>query len=280
MHLVGLLRRSLVVLLLVCALPASGADKAKAQAMPQVTSPVTDALGVVPAERKAALESRLEQLAEERDLHIGIVLVASTKPDSLEAYGAKVVGAWSRGVTDGKDGVLLLIAKEDGQVFIDVGKGRGVMPYKDALNVVVTVMSPLLRDGDYATAFEAGVDALISAYNAATKPQVQPVEAPAPTTSNVATVSDHHWVLALVAATVVVRLLGWVVGRGLAGGLGSGAVFFLAWTMTGLTWVGVVCAALVFPVALGGRPGKSQKILGRPSATAGGTVGASGDWLR
>lgn len=276
MHLVGLLKRCLLVLLLLSALPLTAAENA--QGVPELSSRLTDGLGLIPAGRKEQLESKLEQLAKERGLQLGIVLIASTQPDSLEVYGARAVTAWRSKVTGGKDGVLLLIAKDDGRIFIDVGQGRGVMPYRDAMGVVVDVMAPQFRKGDYATGLDAGINALTAVFDAARKSQEQGADIPAPT--HLLSVADHRWLLALMVTVVTVRVLGLITGRMLAAVAGGGVVFFLAWTLTALTWVGAVCAGLVALLALGGAPGNSMKVIGRSTGGSAGTAGVSGDWLR
>lgn len=281
MHLVGLLKHCLLVLLLLSARPLSALPFTAAESvhgLPELSSRLTDGLGLIPAGRKEQLERKLEQLAKERGLQIGIVLIASTQPDSLEVYGARAVTAWRSKVTGGKDGVLLLIAKDDGRIFIDVGQGRGVMPYRDAMRVVVDVMAPHFRKGDYATGLDAGINALTAVFDGAGKSQDQAAETPAPT--RLLSVADHRWLLALVVTVVAVRVLGLITGRMLAAVAGGGVVFFLAWTLTALTWVGAVCAGFVALFALGGSPGNSMKVIGRSTGGSAGTTGASGDWLR
>ena len=276
MHLVEWLRRSLIVLLMLCALPASGAEEV--QAVPRVTTRLTDVPGVMPEARRAALEAKLEKLARVRGLHIGIVLVATTRPESPEAYGARVVDAWRSGVTGGKDGVLLLIAKDDGRVFLDVGRVRAVMPYKEGMRLVMGIMAPHFERGDYATGIAAGIQAMADYVEAEEKSKGQ--QSTTFEWSNALADVDHRLSLLLLGAVVVAGVLGRLIGRMLAGMVGGGAAAWLVWMLVPVGWIAIACGALVFFLVLGTPPGKSLRVLGQPSSGAGGTAGASGDWAR
>ncbi|WP_374483353.1 YgcG family protein [Zoogloea sp.] len=251
-----------------------------ATSVPELTGRVTDESGLMPAGNKAALESKLEKLAKERGLQIGVVLIASPQPYTLDVYWGRAVTAWRNRYTGGKDGVLLLIAKNDGRIFVDIGQGPSEKAYRDAMGVAVDVMAPLLRKGDYAAGLDTGINALTVAFEAAGRSQQQQQTADTPVPMPLLSVADHRWLLALVVVVLVVRRLGMITGRMLAGALGGGAVFVLAWELTALAWVGAVCAGFVALFALGGSPGNSMKVIGRSTGGSAGTTGASGDWLR
>lgn len=282
MHLVELLKHCLMVLLLLSALPVSALPLAGAEmatSVPELTGRVTDESGLMPAGNKAALESKLEKLAKERGVQIGVVLIASPQPYTLDVYWGRAVSAWRNRYTGGKDGVLLLIAKNDGRIFVDIGQGPGEKAYRDAMGVAVDVMAPLFRKGDYAAGLDTGINALTVAFEAAGRsPQQQQQTADAPVPMPLLSVADHRWLLALVVVVLVVRGLGLITGRMLAGALGGGAVFVLAWELTALAWVGGVCAGLVVLFALSGAPGSSMRVIGRSTVGGTGSAGASGDW--
>lgn len=274
MHIVEWLGRSLLILLIVSAMPASGADEV--QTVPGVTTWVTDVPGIIPEARKVVLEAKLEKLAKERDQRIGIVLVATTQPETVEAYGARVVDVWRRGVAGGKDGVFLLVAKDDGRVFLDVGRGRAVMPYQDAMRVVKDVMVPHFQLGDYATGIDAGINAMADYIATAQKSNDESPTAFEPG-SALAGVS-HIWGGGMVGALVVASVLGRLIGRMLAGVVGGAAAACIVWLLAPVAWIAIVCGVLAFFLLLGAPPGKSLRVLGAPATGAGGTVGASGGW--
>jgi len=151
---------SVLLLLLACflALPA------RAQTFPPFTGLVTDAANVLPADRKAALQAKLEALQQQT----GHQLVVATLPDlggrDLADYAYRLGRAWGVGLKDANNGILLLVAPNEpaGQRGPRIEVGPGLQPIvTDALSSVIirTRMMPLIRT-DLPGALDAGVDAL------------------------------------------------------------------------------------------------------------------------
>ncbi|HRA79124.1 MAG TPA: TPM domain-containing protein, partial [Burkholderiaceae bacterium] len=98
------------------------------QPVPPLTDRVVDLTGTLAAPQKQALEAELEALERRKGAQLAILMVATTQPEAIEQYGIRVVEAWKLGrrEVDGKrvdDGVLLLVARDDRKVRIEVGYG-------------------------------------------------------------------------------------------------------------------------------------------------------------
>ncbi|MFX5476420.1 TPM domain-containing protein, partial [Acinetobacter baumannii] len=82
---------------------------------------------------------------------VAILMVPSTYPDSIEAYATRVFEAWKLGRKGIDDGVLVLVAKDDRRMRIEVGYGlEGTITDIDAGRIIREYMTPAFRQQDYA----------------------------------------------------------------------------------------------------------------------------------
>ena len=144
------------VLLIVFVLPAWATV-----AIPTLQHRVTDLTGTLNAEQQVELEKRLADLESEKGSQVAVLLIPSTQPESIEAYSIRVVDAWKLGRKGIDDGVLVLLAKQDRAVRIEVGKGlEGVIPDAVANRIIDDDIVPFLKQGDFYGGIGQGIDQL------------------------------------------------------------------------------------------------------------------------
>ena len=83
--------------------------------VPPLAGRVNDLTGTLTPEQRLGLEARLAAIEQRKGAQVAVLIVESTAPETIEAFGIRVVEAWKlgRGVVGGRrvdDGVLLLIA--------------------------------------------------------------------------------------------------------------------------------------------------------------------------
>jgi uncharacterized protein len=145
-----------VVLTLADAVAADGL-----QPIPALTARVTDATGTLDAQQKQVLESELATLEQRKGSQIAVLIVATTQPEEIEQYSIRVVDAWKLGRKSVDDGVLLLIAKNDHHVRIDVGRGlEGAIPDAASARIIREYITPKFRAGDFYGGIHDATDAL------------------------------------------------------------------------------------------------------------------------
>lgn len=133
------------------------------QPVPPLTGRVVDLTGTLSPAQKQALESQLEAIERRKGSQVAILVVATTQPEAIEQFSIRVVEAWrlGRGEVDGKrvdDGVLLLVAKDDRKVRIEVGYGlEGAIPDAYARRIIAETIAPHFRQGDFAGGLQAAV---------------------------------------------------------------------------------------------------------------------------
>jgi uncharacterized protein len=130
-------------------------------AVPPLTARVTDLTGTLAAEERAALEQRLEAFERERGSQIAVLIVPTTAPDSIEEYSIRVAETWKLGRKGIDDGALLLVAKEDRTLRIEVGYGlEGALTDATTKRIVEEVILPRFRERDFHGGVAAGVEAM------------------------------------------------------------------------------------------------------------------------
>lgn len=148
------------------ALAALLATPAWAQTFPKFTGLVVDAANVLPADRKAALEQKLEAFQQKTKRQLVVATIPDLGGDDVASYGYKLGRAWGVGLGDVNTGAILFIAPNQPPGSrgprIEVGRGlEGVLTDAYSSVIINTQMMPLLRAGDVPGAMDAGANGII-----------------------------------------------------------------------------------------------------------------------
>jgi uncharacterized protein len=146
----------LLALLGLLALPLQAADQL--QPIPKLETRVTDLTGTLSAGEQADLEQKLRAFEARKGAQLAVLMVATTQPEQIEQYSIRVVEAWKLGRAKTDDGLLLLLAKDDRTLRFEVGYGlEGALPDATANRIKDEIMVPLLKQGQYYAAIDAGL---------------------------------------------------------------------------------------------------------------------------
>ncbi len=138
------------------------AGSASAREIPFLTGRVNDTAGIVPAEVRERVEGKLAQLEKASGAQIAVLTIASLEGEPLEEYALKVAQTWKLGRKGVDDGALLLVARDDRKMRIEVGYGLEAKLTDIACKRILDdVVRPAFRDGDFGKGIESGVDAMI-----------------------------------------------------------------------------------------------------------------------
>ena len=142
---------------------ATGPLNAQAlQAIPKLESRVTDLTGTLTAGEQADLEQKLAAFEARKGTQVAVLVVPTTHPEEIEQYSIRVVEAWKLGRAKPDDGVLLLLAKDDHKVRIEVGRGlEGALTDATSNRIIDETMLPLFKQGQYAAGLDAGVTRIV-----------------------------------------------------------------------------------------------------------------------
>lgn len=242
-------------LLLALWLPAAVALGLAADALvtvPALKARVTDLTGTLSGEQAAALETRLAQIENDRGSQIVVLLVPTTQPEAIEAYAIRVADAWKIGRTGVDDGIILLVARNDRTLRIEVGRGlEGVLPDAVAKRIIAEVIGPRFGKGDFFGGLQDGVMRIeaVLAGEALPPPQKRARGAPA------AESWENLLPLAMLFVFVAGGLLRALFGRLLGGAVAGGVAFLGGWLLLGSVTVALLVALVVFFLTLSGIAG-------------------------
>ncbi|HYG44910.1 MAG TPA: YgcG family protein [Bordetella sp.] len=139
----------------------AGAQPAAPATVPTLQARVTDMTGTLDAARRQALDQRLAALEQRKGAQVAVLMVPSTAPDTIEQYATRVFDQWKLGRKNTDDGVLLVVAKDDRALRIEVGYGlEGAIPDAMAGRIIREQIVPHLQAGDFAAGIDAGVAAI------------------------------------------------------------------------------------------------------------------------
>ncbi len=135
-------------------------------AIPMLKARVTDLSNTLSAPQTQQLESELAALEQRKGSQLVVLILPSTQPEAIEDYSIRVANAWKIGrkSADGKkidDGVILLVAKNDHKLRVEVGYGlEGAITDVLAASIIRDYIAPKFRQNDFAGGIEAGTQAL------------------------------------------------------------------------------------------------------------------------
>lgn len=255
--------KTLLARVVLLALLLAGAAHAEV-AVPPLTRRVTDLTATLDAQQTQTMESRLEALEAEKGAQLAVLIVPTTQPETIEQFGIRVVEAWQLGRKGVDDGALLLIAKDDRALRIEVGYGlEGALSDATANRIVEEIIVPRFKSGEFYPGIEAGVEAIIKVIDG------EPLPAPKAEAGSDKQDYESLMFMGFVIAMAAGGMLRAMLGRFPAAAIVGGVLGVIAWLVvaSGLIALFAGLAAFVF-VLLGG--------TGRGGHGGGGGFGGGG----
>ncbi len=243
----GALRAGLMLVLLAAQLAV-----ADVLPVPALSGRVVDEIGLLSVPDKATLEDKLAELEARKGSQIVVLLVPTTRPEAIEQFSMRVVEAWQPGRKGVDDGVLLIVARDDREVRIEVGYGlEGAIPDATANRIIDDFILPQFRDGDFAGGIVAGVDRLIGLVDGEALPE--PVRSRQPM-SSFGNVLPIVLFVSIVVGAILRRVLGQLPGAAFTGLLVGG----LSWLLAGAIGLALLMGVIGFVLSLmpAGRAGR------------------------
>lgn len=235
--------------------------------IPALKQRVTDTTATLSPADEARIESVLRTFEQEKGSQIVVLLVPTTQPEAIEQYAIRVAEAWKVGRKGVDDGAILLMAKNDRKLRIEVGRGlEGVLPDAIAKRIIAETISPKFRAGDYSGGILAGVEKMIAVVEGEALPPPQNKRV---STARTADFFSDFMPFALVAAFVVGGILRALLGRFVGASLTAGITGLAAFLLFGALTTAVVSGIIVFIIVL---------LFGTGRAGSGGQGWSSGGW--
>ena len=223
--------------------------------VPALSSPVTDLTQTLTAEQQTALESRLRAYEAQQGTQIAVLIVPTTQPETIEQYSIRVADAWKIGRQGVDDGVILLVAKNDRAVRIEVGTGlEGAVPDVLANRIISQVIVPRFRAGDFAGGIDEALTRIIALLEG--EPLPEPERRASRESGAADGISNFLPVLLLLVFFgngLLHTLFGRVGGASATAGIAGGLIWLIT-SALGLA-IGATIIAFVFSLLSGGGGG-------------------------
>jgi len=233
--------------------------------VPPLKARVTDLTATLNAQQREALERTLAEFEARKGAQIAVLMVPSTQPETVEQYAVRVQESWKLGRKGVDDGVLLLVAKNERRLHIEVGYGlEGILPDAIAKRIIEDDIVPRFKAADFYGGIRAGVDRIMRVVEGEKLPP--PIARSHPRAEGFPT----QWIIpglfvAFIFGGVLKALLGRVVGSGVVAGVAGIA----GWALFGTLIAGFVMGIVVFMLLLLG---------GMSSGGRWGSGGYGGGW--
>jgi uncharacterized protein len=229
--------------------------------IPPLARPVTDLTATLSAEQSARLEARLRAFEARKGSQIAVLIVPTTRPENIDQYAIRVAGQWRIGRAKVDDGAILVVAKDDRTLRIEVGYGlEGALNDATSKRIIDEIIVPRFRRGDFVGGINAGTDSMMKVIDG------EPL--PAPRAAGADSAAGSPWpamlpallVAALALGGILRAVLGRIPGAVLTGALLAGA----GWLLAGTAIIAIIAGAagFLFTLISGGRSALPGMYLG------------------
>jgi len=264
-------RASLLALML-CWAFAALADVA----VPPLTGRVVDRTATLSSGDIASLDRTLKDFEARKGSQVAVLIVPTTQPETIEQYSIRVAEAWKIGRKKIDDGAILVVAKEDHKLRIEVGYGlEGALTDATAKRIIDEIITPKFRSGDFAGGISDGVNRILRVVDG------EPLPAPAQRQQNLGGLLSQidpfnpFLIFAVIIVSGIFRgIFGRLLGSLATGGLVAGLLWFIAASLA-LSAIGGVIAFIFTmigdAITSSGGPGRGGGWVGSGGGYSGGS---------
>ncbi len=227
-------------------------------AVPPLTGHIIDQTGTLTTEQKTSLEQTLSAFEARKGSQLAVLMVNSTAPEAIEPYALRVAEQWKLGRKKVDDGVILVVAKADRTLRIEVGYGlEGALNDATSKRIIDQTILPRFKQQDFAGGIQAGLAQIIRVVDG--EPLPQPAAKGVGGVGDIGNISQYApvlFILALFGGGFLRAALGKVPGAVVTGG----AVAVVAWLFAGAVSIALIAGvvALFFTLMGGGMGGRGM----------------------
>jgi uncharacterized protein len=213
--------------------------------VPPLIGRVTDQTGTLSTEQVATLERRLAEFESRKGSQLAVLIVETTAPESIEQYALRVAEQWKLGRRNVDDAAILVIAKSDRAMRIEVGYGlEGALNDATAKRIISDIIVPRFRRQDFAGGVEAGLQQMMRVIDG------EPLPPPPQGRSESGDELPSYVPIVIIAALFLGTVLRAMLGR-LGGAVATGGLVAIAtWWMVGALSMALFAGALALFVTL------------------------------
>lgn len=265
----NLLKRILILFSLSALLSLSQFSQAQ-QTVPALSGRVIDQTRTLSASEKNTLDQTLRNFESRKGSQLTVLMVSSTAPESIEQFAIRVADQWKIGRKKIDDGVILIVAKSDRTLRIEVGYGlEGALTDATSKRIIDQIIVPRFKQQDFYGGISAGVNAVIGVVDGEFLPSS--ISDKRADERDIRQALPIFFVVALVLGQILRSVLGRLPGSMVTGGF----VAVMAWFIFGAVSMAIFAGVAGLLIALLGI-GFGRHGFGGYSSRGGGGGGFSG----
>ncbi|QQO23966.1 YgcG family protein [Bradyrhizobium diazoefficiens] len=249
-------------------------------AVPQLTGRVVDQTGSLSSSEIASLSQKLRDFEARKGSQIAVLIVPTTQPETIEQFSIRVAEAWKIGRKKVDDGAILVVAKNDRHLRIEVGYGlEGALTDVTSRRIIDEVITPKFKSGDFRGGISDGVDRMIRVIDG------EPLPSPSRSASFAHNLDDFApiFAVALFASIGVGGFFRAMLGRLLGSLVTGGIIAAVTWLILGSAALAAAVGVLGFIIgfiadlfsAMGPGPGSRRGSWSSGSSGGGWSSGSS-----
>jgi len=213
-----------------------------------LNEPVVDQANILNPQEKQRLEAQLRGIYQQGLAQAAVVIVPTTNGTPIFDYALQVAEKWQLGDKDIDDGLLMVVAVNDRDMYVLTGYGlEGVLPDAAVNRIIREDITPLFKQNNYGGGILAGIDALKTRLTAdpevLARADAQAAERSTQQSSDEVPAPIFLFIMAMIFGSFVTKILGRVFGSILtaggffAGSLALGGGFFMTLIMAIFIWM-------------------------------------------
>jgi len=245
-------------------------------AVPPLSDRVVDQTGTLTAGDIASLTQALKDLETRKGSQVAVLIVPTTDGEAIEQYALRVAEAWKIGRKKIDDGALLVIAKNDRRLRIEVGYGlEGALTDATTKRIIDEEITPKFKAGDFGGGVAAGIDKMVRIVNGEKLPEPEPPHWQDSQSFNPEDLFNPFLIIPAIFFGGLLRsLLGRLLGSAAAGALTA----LIAWFMVGSVMAAVIAGGIASLFVLISDSFTSAGPPGRRGSAGGWSGGSGGSW--
>jgi len=266
-------RASLLALLVCWAASALSVTALAVVAVPPLVGRVVDQTGTLGSGDVASLNQTIRDFESRKGSQIAVLIVPTTDGEAIEQFSLRVAEAWKIGRKKIDDGAVLVIAKNDRHLRIEVGYGlEGALTDVTTKRIIDEEITPKFKSGDFAGGVSAGVSKMIRVIDGEKLPAPEP---PHWQNTGLFDVSDMFNPFLLIPVFLLGGVMRSMLGRLVGSAVSGGVVTLVAWFLFGSLLAAIV-AGLIATVFVLFNDAVASPMTGGRSRGGGWSGGSSG----
>jgi uncharacterized protein len=248
-------------------------------AVPPLTGRVVDQTGTLTSGYIETLNQRIRSFEQRKGSQIAVLIVPTTQPETIEQYSIRAAEAWKIGRRKIDDGALLVIAKNDHKLRIEVGYGlEGALTDVTSRRIIDEVIVPRFKTGDFAGGISEGLTRMIGVIDGERLPPPAPEAShgPGPDWDQLSSFLPFSIFGALFVGGFLRSLFGSLMGSAVAGGVVGAITWFVFGSLVASAALGSLAFVIVLVADFFQMAGPSSR--GGYSGSSSGWSGGGGGW--